>query len=300
MPFLGELAAIGTSLCYSIGSTLFTITGRQLGALLVNRARLLVAALVVMLLHLLTFGSLLPVDAGPERWFWLGLSSLFGLVLGDASLFLAFLIIGPRLAMLMMALAPVLSAILAWVFLGEVLSGMELLGIAITVGGIMLVVAERGGGAKTETVQDRRYIVGLLYGLGGAVGQAGGFVMSKIGLAGSFPALSAHAIRLLTACVVIWALAIVNRQLISSYKTLRAHPRTVMLLSGATLLGPVLGVWLSLVAVQNANVGVASALSSLAPIFLIPISYFVFKERITRQAVIGTLVTFIGIVILFL
>jgi len=53
------------------------------------------------------------------------------------------------------------------------------------------------------------------------------------------------------------------------------------------------------VAVQNANIGVASTLSSLTPIFLIPISYFMFKERATKQAVVGTVIAIVGMVLLF-
>ena len=84
MPFIGELAALGTSLCFSFGSTLFTLSGREVGSLLVNRFRLLVALLLVMLLHLVSYGQLIPLDAGSDRWFWLGVSGFVGLVLGDA------------------------------------------------------------------------------------------------------------------------------------------------------------------------------------------------------------------------
>lgn len=300
MLLVGELAALGTSLCFSLSSILFTLSGREVGSLVVNRVRLLIAVLLVMLLHTLSFGLPLPIHAESQRWFWLGLSGFVGLALGDAFLFQAFIMIGPRLSMLMMALAPVLGAVLAWLFLGEQLTVVEILGIAITIAGIMLVVAERRGGSEVKPGDNRRYIIGLLCGLGGAGGQAGGLVLSKIGLADGFPALSGNLIRLLVAMIVIWILTIANRQLISSYRTIRTNPRAMMLISGGALLGPVVGVWLSLVAVQNTNVGVASTLSSLMPIFLIPISYFAFKERVTKQAIIGTLVAFVGMVVLFL
>jgi drug/metabolite transporter (DMT)-like permease len=58
-------------------------------------------------------------------------------------------------------------------------------------------------------------------------------------------------------------------------------------------------VWLNLVSVQNTNLGVSSTLASLMPIFLIPISYFVYGERITKQAIVGTFVAFVGVVLLF-
>ena len=303
MPFIGELAALGTSLCFSLSSVVFTFSSREIGSILVNRTRLLIAILLVMLLHTLLYGQPFPVNAGNERWFWLGLSGFVGLALGDGFLFQAFILIGPRLSMLMMALAPVLGAIMAWIFLGESLSVIEIVGILVTVGGILIVVAERRGDSsaadKTVSTDKRRYVLGLLCGLGGGLGQAGGLILSKLGLVGGFPALSGNLIRLIVAGIIIWVIAIANRQLISSYRSLRTHPRALMFLTAGTILGPVLGVWLSLVAVQNTNIGVASTLSSLMPIFLIPISYFVYGERVTKQAVIGTIVAFVGMVLLF-
>ena len=53
-------------------------------------------------------------------------------------------------------------------------------------------------------------------------------------------------------------------------------------------------------AVKNAAVGVASTLTSLAPIILIPLSRILFKERITSRAIGGTVLALAGIVLLFL
>ncbi len=303
MPFIGELAALGTSLCFAFGSTFFTLAGRQLGSILTNRVRLLLALLLVMLLHTLIYGQPFPVSASSERWIWLSLSGVVGFVLGDAFLFQAFIMIGPRLSMLMMALAPVLGAVIAWVFLHETLVLQEIIGITVTLAGILVVIAERRGGGdgagKTESGNRRHYIIGLLCGFGGALGQAGGLILSKLGLVGDFPALSGTLIRLLAAVVIVWLLALVNRQVMNTYHTMRERPRAFLLLAGGTVLGPVLGVWLSLVAVQNTNIGVASTLSSLTPIFLIPVSYFMFKERVTKQAIVGTIIAFAGMVLLF-
>ena len=53
-------------------------------------------------------------------------------------------------------------------------------------------------------------------------------------------------------------------------------------------------------ALQRTPVGIASTLVNLTPIFLIPISYAVFGERITRRAVVGTLIAVSGTALLFL
>jgi drug/metabolite transporter (DMT)-like permease len=56
---------------------------------------------------------------------------------------------------------------------------------------------------------------------------------------------------------------------------------------------------LLLLSFQFIPVGVSTTLSHTTSIMLIPIGYFVFKERITLRAIIGTFVTIIGIAILF-
>lgn len=304
--YIGELAAIGTSIAFAFGSTLFTISGRLIGSKLVNRTRLIIALLGVMLVHFLWFGDILPNDAGFQPWFWLGVSGFVGLAIGDGLLFQAFVMIGPRLAMLVFSLSPVLGAILAWIFLGETLGLQDILGIVITVGGIALVVTERTEKPKDDKPKNdetpnnpRYYIYGLLFALGGAFGQAGGQVLAKIGLANDFPTFSALLIRLIVATALIWALTIAQKEVKSSYHNLKANPRAVGMLIVAALLGPIIGVWLSLVAIQNSPIGIATTLSSLMPIFLIPISYYVFGDKVSKQAVIGTLITVGGSALLF-
>ena len=295
---IGQLAALGTALSFAFGSTLFTFAGRLIGSPLVNRARLLVALPIVMLIHLIATGDLLPLDADSERWFWLGLSGIIGLVLGDASLFQAFVMVGPRISMLVMALAPIIAAIMGWLFLGENLAGQEILGIAITLAGIVWVILERS--SATETLPPRAYALGLLFAFGGAFGQAAGVVTSKLGLGGDFLALSGNLIRLSIATLTIWTFAALRFQVMSSFTKLRANPRAFMFLSGGAITGPVTGVWLSLIAVQLTPVGIASTLIAMTPIFLLPISRLVFKERITIRAILGTLVAFAGTALLFL
>lgn len=299
--YLGEFAALGTALAFAFGSTLFTLSGREVGSALVNRTRLLIAMLFIMGLHWLKYGQPIPLDAGFHPLFWLGLSGFVGFVLGDASLFQAFVMIGPRLSMLIMSLAPVLSVIMGWLFLDEVLTLQELLGIFITVAGIALVIAERRKPNPNGEPDDvRAYVLGLLLAFGGAAGQAGGAVLSKIGLANDFPALSGNLIRLSAAFILIWLLSIFRGELGSSFRTLRQNPRTVSRITLAAFIGPTMGVWLSLIALQQTtSVGIATTLMAMTPIFLIPIGYLFFRETITRQAILGTLIAFAGTILLF-
>lgn len=298
---IGELAGLTTSICWSFTSIFFTLSGRQVGSAVVNRTRLVLAFIMVSSLHLITQGELLPLHADPERWGWMAASGVIGFVIGDACLFQAFVMIGPRLSMLLMALNPVMGAVLAWALLSETLAAGEMVGIALAIAGVAWVVTDRRN--RRDGLPDaslRYYVIGVLFGLGGALGQASGLIASKKGLEGDFSALSGNLMRLTVATLVIWALAAANGQMRPTAHKLREHPRAIRFILGGAVAGPFLGVWLSLIAVQNAPVGVASTLMSLTPVFLLPLGWLFFKERITRRAVVGTALAVAGTAILFL
>ncbi len=138
--YIGEIAGLGTSVCWTITSILFTIASQRIGSLVVNRLRLLLALIFLLITHLVVQGEMLPLQAGATRWFWLGLSGVIGLTLGDLFLFESYIWIGPRRAMLLMSLAPIMGAVVAWVGLGETLSLLEMVAVALTVGGVALLI----------------------------------------------------------------------------------------------------------------------------------------------------------------
>jgi len=267
--------------------------------MVVNRIRLLLAVLFLMVTHWLFLATPLPFNAEPERWYWLALSGVIGLALGDGFLFQAFVWIGPRLSTLLMSLAPVLSALLAWLFLAETLTGGQIGGILLTVGGIAWVILDRDG-AQRRPDDQRRYVWGLLFGLGAATGQAVGLITAKKGLGGDFPALSGNLIRMLAATTVIWVVTLFWGQAGPTLRRLLSQRQIIWHIIGGTLVGPFIGVWLSLVAIQLTHIGIASTLMALPPVFLLPIAYFVFKERPGWRAITGTLVAMVGVAILFL
>jgi drug/metabolite transporter (DMT)-like permease len=298
--YLGELAALVTALCWSFSSIFYTLAGRRLGSVIINRLRLLLSLLFLGATHWLLLAAPLPLAAEPERWFWLGLSGIIGLTVGDTCLFQAYIWIGPRLAMLLKSLAPVFSALLAWLFLAELLNVGQIGGMVLTIGGVSWVVMERDRSAKGSPDDRRRYLWGILFGLGAALSQAAGLVAAKKGLGGHFPALSGHVIRMLVAATSIWAFTLLQGQAQITVKQFTTHRRPALNLTIGTVLGPFVGVWFSLIAVQWAQVGIASTLMALVPIFMLPIGRFVFKEQISNRAIIGTVVAVIGVALLFL
>lgn len=295
----GELAALTTAVLWSATAVFFTYAGREVGSVVVNRARLLVALVFLIGTHWLLIGEPIPVGAEVERWGWLGVSGIVGLVGGDSFLFQAYLWVGPRLGMLMMSLAPVLAALLAFAFLGEQLLIVEWLAIFITVSGISLVVMDRGRSPEPKTL-NVHYGRGILFGVGAALGQAVGLVLAKQGLAGDFSALSGNVMRMSAAALFLWSLTMLSGRGPSTLRALRGNRGALLPIVGGATTGPFIGVWLSLIAIQLTEVGIASTLMALSPIVLLPVGRLLFQERIGWRAVTGTLVAVGGVALLFL
>jgi drug/metabolite transporter (DMT)-like permease len=291
---IGQIAAIGTAFCWSIGPIFFTVAARLVGANVVNRTRLVLTLIFLIITHLVVFGKLFP-DASGTVWLWFGISGIVGFTLGDTCLFNAFVMIGTRLSMLMMSLAPVFGTIVAWLFLKEVLSPLKIVAIILTLAGISWVVLER----KDNGQPRGHYFKGILFGLGAAIGQALGLFFSKKGLANNFPALSGNVIRVLIASITIWLIPLFQGKVVDSVKKLSNSKARIGILGGA-IFGPYLGVWLSLVAVQKTYIGIASTLMALPPIILLPFSHWLFKEKITMRAIFGTIIAIIGVALIFL
>lgn len=303
MPGIGELAALATAVLWSFTGILFTIAGRRVGSSVVNRMRLALAVLYLSLAHRVLTGQVWPVNAGQQPWFWLGLSGIVGLAIGDAFLYQSYLTIGPRRAAVVMTTVPVMSTVLAWLWFGEALTMIELLAIALTVAGVAWVVSERrsNGGRILFAGDDNRrtYMIGLLLALAGAAGQTLGLVLSKKGMEGGFPPLSATVIRMAAAAAAIWLVTVLGGRAPATLRALRDRRALAFIAAGA-LVGPFLGVWSSMIAVQVAPLGIASTLMSLSPVILIPLSHYIFGERITPRALVGTVAALVGTALIFL
>ena len=214
MPYPGESASLLTSLCYVVSTVVFARAARRVGASTVNGVRLGAALLVMVILHQVLLGSPFPAGAGPARLAWLGLSGLIGFALGDALLFEAYVQLGPRLTLLVYTLWPVLSALMAWAFLGEAMGLRRTAAMLVTVAGIALVVAEPGRTAGAAAPgRPRRLSLGLMLALGASAGQAVGFIFAKVGMAGGYSPVSANTVRVAAGAASLWAWQGLRREL---------------------------------------------------------------------------------------
>ncbi len=297
MDFIGEVAGLATSFFFALTSIIFAASGRMVGSQVTNRIRLIFALTYLMVLNLILFHEPLPFSAEPSRWIWFGLSGAIGLSLGDAFYFQSLIAVGPRLGSLLLSLAPIFGSIIAWVFFGETLAMPQITGIVLALAGMGWVVMSHKEPLGTPAGHTQR---GIFFGVLAGLGQASGLVLSKQGMVGDFSPFQGNVIRMLVAAILIWALTFFQRSVGSTFRSMREKPQAIRLLALGALVGPVLGVSCSLFAVQHIEVGVASTLMALPPVIVLPISYFVFKEKFGWQAVAGTILALAGVAILFL
>lgn len=294
--FFGELAALGTAVCWSFTAIFFSFSGRLIGSHLVNRSRVVFAFLFLAISHLILEGTLFPTDVAGFRWGWLGLSSILGLVLGDTFLFQAYVLIGPRLSMLLMSTVPIYSTIFGWLLFNESVTTLELTGILLAVAGIAWVVTEKQPGLTV--VENKQYRRGIVLGLLGALGQVLNLVTARYGLVGDYSPLSATMIRILVALVVLWVVAAWQGELRSTFQHWR-QGKAFAAMIGGTITGPFVGIWLSLIAIQLTRLGIASTLMALPPVLLIPIERILYKRQVSARGITGTAVAMLGVALLF-
>ncbi len=293
---LGQFAALGTALCWTVGSLSFEAAGRRVGPLSVNFVRLVIAFFLFVAYALIFRGTVVPRGADAETWGWLLLSGLTGFVLGDLFLFRAFVAVGARVSMLVYSSVPPVTALFEYLFLGERLTPVQWVAMALTVAGIAVVTANRAG---EGTVGNRRLFVrGVAAAFLGAVGQAIGLVLSRYG-APAFDPFAATQIRTI-AGMAGFAAVITARRRWSAVRASVGEFTAMRHAARGAFAGPFLGVSLGLYAAQRAGAGVAATIAATVPVILIPVSVLLFRERLTLIEVAGSLLAVGGVALLFL
>jgi drug/metabolite transporter (DMT)-like permease len=292
----GEIAAILTAICWAITSVSFEDAGKKIGSMNLNLLRLLLAIVFLCIFTIFSRGFVLPVDASLNTWLWLLLSGFVGIVIGDFLLFEAFVRIGARISMLIFASVPPLSGIMAYLFLGETMTMMQIIGMVVTLFGIALVILD--GKSENGKVKFAHPILGILLAFGGALGQSAGYIIGKFGMA-DYDAFAATQIRVIAGIIGFVILFTVMGQWKKFANVLRAPKKLKSTVVGS-FFGPFLGISLSLYAVQRINPGVASTLISITPVLLIPYAIFIKKEKVHIKEIIGSIVAVGGLAIMFI
>ena len=310
MNHFGEIISLVVALSWTVTALYADKASHRLGSMTANVIRLALASLFLAGLLWITVGSPYPLYADGQTWLWLALSAVVGYLFGDWCLFNCYLSIGARFGQLFMTLAPPIAAVAGWMMLGEALSWKSIVAMAVTLSGIAISILSRGADAPIKLSLPLK---GVLLGLGAGLGQGVGLVLSKVGMQHYTQALPADAPALMETMLPFASTLI--RAVVggAGFLLLMGLQRDIPRLRQAvrdrtgmgyalimTLTGPVVGVSLSLMAVQYADAGIASTLMALTPVLILIPYAFIYKQKIKAKELIGVTVSMLGVALFFL
>ncbi len=291
----GEIYALITAIFWTFTAISFELAGKKVGSLSVNYIRLIVGFILISLFTAFARGMILPFDATANSWIWLSASGIVGFVIGDLFLFQAYVEIGSRISMLIMALVPPITAFLGFITMKEVISLSNFIGMAITILGICFVVLVKNPEGKS--FKFTRSIKGIIYAFVGALGQSLGLILSKIGM-GNYDPFAATQIRILSGIIGFTVVFLFMKRW-DKLKEAIKNREAMKYITLGSLFGPFLGVSFNLLAIQYTTTGVASTITSIVPVLIIPLSIFILKEKISPKEIIGAIISVIGVTVLF-
>lgn len=309
---VGEIISLIVAVSWTITALAAEKASRYASALTMNVVRMCLAIPLFFILLVITTGSFLPMYADAATWWWLSLAGLVGYVFGDICLFRAYQEMGSRYGQLFMTLAPLFSAIGGYFVFGEELKPITWLAILLILFGIGMSILGRSQADGSKHFKLKITITAALLGIGAAVGQGVGLVISKIGMisyaAALPPGVDEESVMMPFAATLIRCIAaIVGFVAIMLFKhkqnevPVMLRNRTAMTaMTIATVFGPVLGVSLSLLAVLYTSTGVAATLMALVPIFILLPSAIFMHQRISTLDIIGSIVAVGGVALIFL
>ena len=178
----------------------------------------------------------------------------------------------------------VLTVLLAIILFGETNHlAVKLIGTALLAVGIFLMIEKKKADAKQTKA------VWLPYAIGSAVFAALTSILAKVGIEGVESNL-ATAIRTGIVLVMAWLIVLIKGKQ-KQLKTLDKKELGFIALSGLATGGS----WLCYYyAIQNGVVSVVVPIDKMSVVITVVFSYFVFKEKLSRKAVIGLILMVLG------
>ena len=292
-----ELAAIGAAVCWALTGMIAPGPAGHLGALAFNRVRqvFVTALLAIFVLATGTWQQFDMANLSP-----LALSGLVGIFLGDTFLFAALNRVGPRRSGVLFALNAPISAILGFVVLGERLSAQAILGIALTVCGVILAIlfGKRRNQLHSWEVVKGPLWVGVAFGLGAATGQAVGSIIAKPVMTSGIDPFVASMIRVGAAAFCLSVLIALPIPTVKPKGPLTLKVAALTALTGTLGIG--IGMTFLLFALSGGNVGIVSTLSATSPVIILPMLWLKTRERPAGGAWVGAALVVIGMGFIFL
>jgi drug/metabolite transporter (DMT)-like permease len=252
------------------------------------------AAFLFMTVLVLLYSQIEPFLIPEGAALFLVASLLVGALIGDTAYLYSHERIGVSYAFPISMSYPMFTYILAIVFFGEPLLLSRSVGVILAIIGLSLVTREQNT-TEISSRPSRLDLVGVAFALTAAVTYAVGIMLLQIGMANTDP-IHGNFFR-----VFFVSLAFIPVYLTMRHQGMPTPPRrTLKIVAVVGLIGMGLGSLLFSTAVKFAGATITSVIGSMSPLFALPISIIFLKERVSRIAALGVLVTVTGVILVIL
>lgn len=293
LPF--EYLALLAATCWAFGSLLSAQAATHLGAFAFTRYRMLIATSLLWGITLVTDGwhslSLNSITL-------LCLSGAIGIFIGDTALFAAMNRLGPRRAGVLFASHALFSVLLAYIWLGETLWGLTLVGSSLLLSGVMIAImfGKRQNEQHQWEATQAGLGPGIALGLLAAVCQAVSTLMLKPLMITDIDAIAASAVRMSIGFILHLLIFLLGFKAARSYLPLTRRILWMVIINAT--LSMVLGMTLILQALKHGDAGMVAMLSSVSPVLILPMLWLVYKRSPAWGAWVGALLTVVGTVLI--
>ncbi|NVK11377.1 MAG: DMT family transporter [Gammaproteobacteria bacterium] len=254
--FVGVGAALLAALFWALSARWYERVGSRIGAVEINALKGLIS--LVLFIPFL-FASSAPWPSGNSAWAFV-VSGVIGIAIGDSAWLACLRRIGPRRALNFEFFPPILTGLLALVWLSEALTLINWLGMFVILSSVRFVMAHRL--ADTQVVENE-VGKGLLLGAIAALCQTLGILLSAYGFTQGAGVLEATITRLAPALVVLIPF-LSFPQLYRRLKGFTLDHWSSLLM--AITLGTTLALWLQLISVNAIGATLSQTMLSLSPL----------------------------------
>ena len=290
---MGAVYALTAALVWAGSSTIIKSITTKIDALSLSALRLCVASLLLFAVISLSGRITEFINIPLMPLVYVIISGIIGLAVGDTVFIksLSYLDVSRAFPIAQCAY-PVFTMLLAVSLLGESFTWVTGLGTFLVLLGIYLITSTwkaSGINSISGKISGKGIVLALIAGIGWAVAT----VTLKLGVMDMDP-LVAGAIRISSAAIVLLSFALSQRKRGALQLRKYGSPSLALALTSG-LISPGMGMVFFIIAIQLLGAGKTAVLSATSPLFLLPFSVFILKERLTRLTLIGIFTGVTGI-----
>jgi drug/metabolite transporter (DMT)-like permease len=291
--YLGPLSAFSASIIWAIASTQYAQLTQKHTPFSINFTRALIGLPLFVVATCIVSGGLIEgysaykyVTLTQIQWAFISMISSYGF--GDILFLWGAGMIGLPAALAIASCAPIWSIIGEIVFLNKPIIQHQIIGIIVTVVGIIMVVLSNKH-TKIHSNQGTKTLGVILAGATSVFWALNGFAIAK--LASHTTVTIANTLRMLAALVITLGLGRVlqpHSRVMLPLKTLKQYTPLI-------LLDVFLGSFIVVYALSHTRLSLGITLTSLAPVLSVPIAVFLKLETFSWKKTLGIIIVVLGV-----